>query len=75
MQNLEPILIFITVAEMGSFTHAADSLGIQKKGEGLNGGPEAGRRCRRQAPASDDAQRAVDGGRTRISCPCPRSSC
>ena len=30
MQNLEPIRIFITVAEMGSFTHAADSLGIQK---------------------------------------------
>jgi Bacterial regulatory helix-turn-helix protein, lysR family len=30
MQNLEPILIFITVAEMGSFTDAADSLGIQK---------------------------------------------
>ncbi len=30
MQNLAPILIFITVAEMGSFTHAADSLGIQK---------------------------------------------
>ena len=30
MQNLEPILIFITVAEMGSFTHAAESLGIQK---------------------------------------------
>src|SRR5260370_712850 len=30
MQNLEPILIFLTVAEMGSFTHAADSLGIQK---------------------------------------------
>jgi DNA-binding transcriptional LysR family regulator len=30
MQNFEPILIFITVAEMGSFTHAADSLGIQK---------------------------------------------
>ena len=30
MQNLEPILIFITGAEMGSFTHAADSLGIQK---------------------------------------------
>jgi DNA-binding transcriptional LysR family regulator len=30
MQNLEPVLIFITVAEMGSFTHAADSLGIQK---------------------------------------------
>ncbi|RVA44300.1 LysR family transcriptional regulator, partial [Mesorhizobium sp. M7A.F.Ca.CA.004.11.1.1] len=27
MQNLEPILIFITVAEMGSFTRAADSLG------------------------------------------------
>lgn len=30
MQNLEPILIFITVADMGSFTHAAESLGIQK---------------------------------------------
>ncbi len=30
MQNLEPILIFIRVAEMGSFTHAAGSLGIQK---------------------------------------------
>jgi DNA-binding transcriptional LysR family regulator len=30
MQNLEPILIFATVAEMGSFTRAADSLGIQK---------------------------------------------
>src|ERR1700722_15070393 len=30
MQNLEPVLIFVTVADMGSFTHAADSLGIQK---------------------------------------------
>ena len=30
MQNLESILIFITVADMGSFTRAADSLGIQK---------------------------------------------
>jgi DNA-binding transcriptional LysR family regulator len=30
MQHLEPLLIFITVAEMGSFTLAADSLGIQK---------------------------------------------
>ena len=30
MQNLEPVLIFVTVAEMGSFTRAADSLGIQK---------------------------------------------
>ena len=30
MQNLEPIRIFITVADMGSFTRAADSLGIQK---------------------------------------------
>jgi len=30
VQNLEPILIFIRVAEMGSFTHAAESLGIQK---------------------------------------------
>jgi DNA-binding transcriptional LysR family regulator len=30
MQNLEPVLIFVTVAEMRSFTHAADSLGIQK---------------------------------------------
>ena len=28
--NLEPILIFLTVADMGSFTRAADSLGIQK---------------------------------------------
>ena len=72
--NLEPIRIFITVAEMGSFTHAADSLGIQK-GRASNEQCEAGRRCRCQAPASDDAQRAVDGGRTRISCPCPRSAC
>jgi DNA-binding transcriptional LysR family regulator len=30
MQNLEPLLIFVTVAEMESFTRAADSLGIQK---------------------------------------------
>lgn len=30
MQNLEPLLIFVTVADMGSFTRAADSLGIQK---------------------------------------------
>jgi DNA-binding transcriptional LysR family regulator len=30
MQNLNPILIFTTVADMGSFTRAADSLGIQK---------------------------------------------
>jgi DNA-binding transcriptional LysR family regulator len=30
MRNLEPILIFITVAEIGSFTRAADSLSIQK---------------------------------------------
>jgi DNA-binding transcriptional LysR family regulator len=30
MQNLETILIFLTVADMGSFTRAADSLGIQK---------------------------------------------
>ena len=30
MQNLELILIFTRVAEMGSFTRAADSLGIQK---------------------------------------------
>ena len=30
MQDLEPLLIFITVADMGSFTRAADSLGIQK---------------------------------------------
>ena len=30
MQKLEPILIFLTVAEMGSFTRGADSLGIQK---------------------------------------------
>jgi hypothetical protein len=32
MQNLEPILIFITVAEMGSFTHAADSLASKRGG-------------------------------------------
>jgi hypothetical protein len=31
MQNLELILIFITVADMGSFTRAADSLGIQRE--------------------------------------------
>ncbi|WP_018912734.1 LysR family transcriptional regulator [Thiomonas sp. FB-6] len=30
MRNLDPILIFITVAEMGSFTLAASRLGIQK---------------------------------------------
>ncbi len=30
MQNLEPIRIFLTVADMGSFTRAADSLGLQK---------------------------------------------
>src|SRR6185312_1020545 len=30
MQDLEPILIFTTVAEMGSVTQAAESLGIQK---------------------------------------------
>ncbi|MGY2736579.1 LysR family transcriptional regulator [Sphingomonas sp. UYP23] len=30
MQNLGPLLIFITVADMGSFTRAADSLGIRK---------------------------------------------
>ena len=30
MQKLEPIRIFLAVAEMGSFTRAADSLGIQK---------------------------------------------
>ena len=30
MQNLEPILIFVRVAETGSFTQAAHSLGIHK---------------------------------------------
>ena len=30
MQKLEPILVFVRVAETGSFTRAADSLGIQK---------------------------------------------
>ncbi len=30
MRNLDPVLIFITVAEMGSFTLAASRLGIQK---------------------------------------------
>jgi hypothetical protein len=53
MQSLESILIFVTVADMGGFTRAADSLGIQ--GKSFNGGPKAGRGCRRQAPAPDDA--------------------
>ena len=74
MQNLEPILIFITVAEMGSFTHAADSLGIQK-GPRLYGGPEARGSGWRPPAASDDAHRSANGGRTRISCPSPRSAC
>ena len=30
MQKLEPLLIFVRVAEVGSFTRAAESLGIQK---------------------------------------------
>ena len=30
MQNLEALAIFIRIAEMGSFTNAAMSLGIQK---------------------------------------------
>ena len=30
MQDLAPVLIFVRVADMGSFTRAADSLGIQK---------------------------------------------
>lgn len=30
MQNLEALAIFVRIAEMGSFTHAAESLGIQK---------------------------------------------
>jgi len=30
MHNLEMLAIFIRIAEMGSFTHAAESLGIQK---------------------------------------------
>ena len=30
MQNLDPLRIFITVADMASFTHASDSLGIRK---------------------------------------------
>ena len=74
MQNLEPILIFITVADMGSFTRAADSLGIQKGRASM-----AVRKLEEdvgvQAPAPDDAQRAVDRGRPRLSCPCPRSAC
>ena len=54
MQNFEPILIFITVAEMGSFTHAADSLGIQK-GRASTAVRKLERRCRCQASAPDDA--------------------
>jgi len=30
MKNLEPLAIFVRIAEMGSFTRAADSLGIRK---------------------------------------------
>ena len=30
MQNLDALAIFVRIAEMGSFTHAAESLGIQK---------------------------------------------
>lgn len=30
MQNLEALAIFVRIADMGSFTHAAESLGIQK---------------------------------------------
>lgn len=30
MQNLDALAIFVRIAEMGSFTHAAQSLGIQK---------------------------------------------
>jgi DNA-binding transcriptional LysR family regulator len=30
IQSLEPLLIFVTVADMGSFTRAAERLGIQK---------------------------------------------
>ncbi|WP_312434184.1 LysR family transcriptional regulator [Janthinobacterium sp.] len=30
MKNLEALAIFVRIAEMGSFTHAAESLGIQK---------------------------------------------
>lgn len=30
MQDLKPLLIFTRVADMGSFTRAADSLGIRK---------------------------------------------
>jgi DNA-binding transcriptional LysR family regulator len=30
MQNLEALAIFVRIAEMGSFTHAAESLGIHK---------------------------------------------
>ncbi len=74
MQNLEPILIFITVAEMGSFTHAADSLGIQK-GRASTAVRKLEEDVGVRLLHRDDAQRAVDGGRTRISCPCPRSAC
>ncbi len=71
MQNLEPILIFITVAEMGSFTHAADSLGIQKGRVST-----AVRKLEEDVGVRllhrDDAQRhAVDGGRDAHFMPVP----
>ena len=73
MQNLEPILIFIRVAEMGSFTHAADSLGIRK-----------GRASTAVRKLEDDVgvrllhrttrSVAIDRGRTSLPCARPRSA-
>ena len=61
------------VAEMGSFTRAADQLAWASQGGASTAIRRTGRRCRcRRLPAPDDAQRAVDGRRTGISCTCPR---
>ena len=74
MQTLEPIRIFIAVAEMGSFTRAGDSLGIQK-GRVSTAVRKLEEAVGVRTPAPDDAQRAADGGRTGFSCPCARSAC
>ena len=74
MQNLEPLLIFITVAEMGSFTRAADSLGIQKGRASTavrkleeDVGVRLLHRTTRSVQLTEDGRG--------FSCPCPRSAC